>query len=155
MKGLFFGVGAVAKLGEILDDIKPTHIGIITSQNAYKKCGAWDSIMTAIKSRNIEFTHFDKVFENPTIQCVDAAAAMFRPVVTDKFLVLAVGGGSVGDVAKAVSVLTHPIHHEHDARTLYNKKAEIKARTGLVIVNTTHGTGTEVDHLAVASILDG
>lgn len=38
-KGLFFGYGAIRMFGEILDDLKPSCVGFVTSPTAYKKCG--------------------------------------------------------------------------------------------------------------------
>ena len=65
-KGLFFGFGAVQKINEILDDMKPSYIGFVTSPGAYKISGAWGVIFEALKKRNIPYLHYDKVTTNPT-----------------------------------------------------------------------------------------
>ena len=44
-KGLFLGFGAVQKINDILDDIKPSYVGFVTSPGAYKNSGAWHKVL--------------------------------------------------------------------------------------------------------------
>ena len=67
-KGLFMGFGAVQKINDILDDMKPSCVGFVTSPGAYKISGAWDVILEAIKKCSIPYLHYDKVTTNPTCQ---------------------------------------------------------------------------------------
>ena len=64
-----------------------------------------------------------------------------------------IGGGSPCDSAKAVSA--HLEYSDKTARELYKSEFEPERRSKLVLINLTHGTGTECDRYAVASILTG
>ena len=106
-KGLFMGFDAVQKINDILDDMKPSCIGFVTSPGAYKVSGAWDVILEATKKRGIPYLHYDKIMTNPTCEAVDEAVKLFKPKYDKDFLVITIGGGSPGDAGKAVSVLLH------------------------------------------------
>lgn len=152
-KGLFLGYGAIQKFGEILDDLKPSCIGFVTSSSAYKRCGAWDVIETMMKERGIPHLLYDKVTTNPTVEMIDEAVTLFKEKYDEDFMVCSIGGGSPGDSAKSVAVLL--AHPETDAKALYMGTFNAERRTKLVMINITHGTGTECDMFAVASILTG
>ncbi|CAL6017370.1 Alcohol_dehydrogenase [Hexamita inflata] len=152
-KGLFFGFDAIKKIADIFDDMKPSCIGFITSPGAYKKCGVWETIMEAVAARKIPYIHYDKIMTNPTTTVVDEAVAMFKPKYDEHFLVISIGGGSPGDAAKSVAALL--AHQEYNCRQLYKFEFAPTKRANLVMINVTHGTGTECDSFAVVSILEG
>ena len=81
-RGLFFGPGAIAKFGEILDDLKPSCVGFVSSPTAYQKCGLWDTITKALAERKIEYLHYSGINTNPTIEQVDEAVSLFRENTT-------------------------------------------------------------------------
>ena len=86
-RGLFFGPGAIAKFGEILDDLKPSCVGFVSSPTAYQKCGLWDTITKALAERKIEYLHYSGINTNPTIEQVDEAVSLFRAKYNKDFLV--------------------------------------------------------------------
>ncbi|KAE8302623.1 Alcohol dehydrogenase 3 [Giardia duodenalis] len=152
-RGLFFGFGAIVKFGEILDDLKPSCVGFVSSPTAYQKCGLWDTITKALAERGIEYLHYNGISTNPTVEQIDEAVDLFRAKYGPGFLVCGIGGGSPCDSAKAVSILLE--YSNNKARELYKGEFEPKCRSKLVLVNLTHGTGTECDRYSVASILTG
>lgn len=151
--GLFFGFGAITKFGEILDDLKPSCVGFVSSPTAYQKCGLWNTILNALTERGIEYLQYSGVNTNPTVEQIDEAVTLFKPKYNKNFLVCGIGGGSPCDSAKAVSILLE--YPDHNARELYKGEFEPKCRSKLTLINLTHGTGTECDRYSVASILAG
>ena len=96
---------------------------------------------------------FDEVPPNPTEAAVLAALALFRAENCDG--VVAVGGGSPIDLAKAVNLLlTHP-----EPLAQYEAARKGQSRIGkvgpLIAIPTTAGTGTEVSVGAVIVTADG
>ncbi|TNJ27433.1 Alcohol dehydrogenase 3 [Giardia muris] len=152
-KGLFFGYGAIQMFGEILDDLKPSCVGFVTSPTAYKKCGLWSTITEQLAARKIPHLIYDKVTSNPTVEMADEAVKLFRTKYDKNFVVCSIGGGSPGDCAKYVAALLE--HQNRTARELAMGKFLVERRCGLVVINLTHGTGTECDRYAVASVLTG
>ena len=152
-KGLYLGYGAIAKFGEALDDLKPSCMGFVTSPQAYKKCGLWNTVLAELEKRNIPYLHYDKIMTNPTIEVLTEAVGLFSSKYDQNFVVCSIGGGSPGDSAKSIAVLLE--HRDKTAADLYTHKFDPERRSKLIMVNITHGTGTECDMFAVASILTG
>jgi alcohol dehydrogenase class IV len=89
---------------------------------------------------------------NPGIETVAAAAAVARPL--GPAALVAVGGGSAIDVAKAVSVLL--AHAGVSWPDLQGGRAALTGgRVPLIVLPTTAGTGSEVSHVAVIGAADG
>lgn len=89
-----------------------------------------------------DLPRFTAVRPNPTLGCVEAALALYREFGCDG--VIAVGGGSVIDCAKATALLaTHeaPIHRYLAARGGAQHIGEIAP---VVAMPTTAGTGAEI-----------
>ena len=73
---LYFGVGAINKIREILRNLIDrgiTRILIVTGKTSYKVCGAWDYVKPALEEHNIQYVLYDKVSPNPTVDMVDDA----------------------------------------------------------------------------------
>src|SRR5690606_17749783 len=65
--------------------------------------------------------------------------------------IVGIGGGSPLDAAKATAVLL--ANPDKNATDLMTYKFTYSTAVPLVVINTTHGTGTEVDRFAVVSIV--
>jgi 4-hydroxybutyrate dehydrogenase len=88
---------------------------------------------------NDELAVFDETPENPTIAGVERATAAYKAGKCDG--IVAVGGGSVIDTAKAVAVLAT---HDGSISDYFGHPEKIGAHTAtLVAVPTTAGTGSE------------
>ena len=96
-------------------------------------------LFSSLEKQHISFNVFDAIEPNPTTKTVDAAFAQFRTVSPD--VVIALGGGSVIDTAKAVRILSAnsgPITRYEDVHH------ELKNGVMLVAISTTSGTAAEV-----------
>jgi alcohol dehydrogenase class IV len=150
---MYLGVGAINKFIDICADLKARGINkviVVASHSAYKKCGAWDVMAPAMDEKEIAYTVFNGITPNPDNVQVDEAVAMARSFGAQA--VIGVGGGSPIDAAKSVAILME--YPEHNCKELYNYDFTPSKALPMVAINTTHGTGTEVDRFAVVSIPD-
>ncbi|WP_207483209.1 iron-containing alcohol dehydrogenase [Arenibaculum pallidiluteum] len=91
---------------------------------------------------------------NPTEEAAEAALALYRDAGCDG--VVAVGGGSSIDLAKAVALLaTHPGPLERYALILGGAARITAAVAPVLAVPTTAGTGSEVGRGALITLRDG
>jgi alcohol dehydrogenase class IV len=149
----YFGVGALQKVNDICDWFKKNDIDkvlICTDKTVYKITGVWDVLEPAMKQRGIAWTMFDEVVPNPTVDGIDTAVKMGKELGVQA--VIGIGGGSPIDTCKSAAVLLHPDNAKYNARDLYTFKFNAEKAVPIIAINTTHGTGTEVDRFAVASI---
>ncbi len=148
---VYFGCGAIHKINDIADQLIARNIKnilVVSGRGAYKATGAWDVIVPALESRGISYTLFDKITPNPTTTQIDEAVAM----APNAQAVLAIGGGSPIDAGKSAAILL--ANPGKTAAELYEFKFTPDSAVPIIAVNLTHGTGTEADRFAVATILE-
>jgi alcohol dehydrogenase class IV len=132
-----FGFGAIHVLSGQLSQVGITRPLFITDLRL-ANLGLMATVRTALTAK-AEPACFDEVPENPTIEGVDRAFAVYRASGCDG--VVALGGGSVIDTAKAVCVLaTHPGPFAQYAGHPEKLGSEVAP---LVAIPTTAGTGSE------------
>lgn len=150
---VYFGVGAIKKIENIAADLKQQGINkliVMSGKNAYKATGAWDYVEKALKNNNIEYVNYDKVTPNPTNQAIDEAALLARNFGAQA--VIAIGGGSPTDAGKSVAILLK--YSDKTANDIYEFKFNPTEAAPIVAINLTHGTGTETNRFAVATIVE-
>lgn len=97
---------------------------------------------------------FDGTPENPTEAAVLAARDQFVAAKCDA--IVAVGGGSALDLAKAVSLLaTHPEPLSQYAAILGGVEKITAKKPPVIAIPTTAGTGSEVGRAALVTLNDG
>lgn len=129
--------------GEYLAKEDYKRILIITDQGI-RNAGILDDITASLESNGLVFEVFDDVKPNPRNEDCDYAAEKFKDQNMDA--ILAVGGGSVMDTAKALSILlTHggKIVDYEGAFTVKNETLPV------ICIPTTAGTGSEVTFFSV------
>ena len=150
---VFFGIGAIKKIEDIAKDLKSKGINkliVMSGKNAYKATGAWDYVEAALKNNNIEYVNYDKVTPNPTNQAIDEATKLARDFGAQA--VIAIGGGSPTDAGKSVAILLK--YPEKTANDVYEFTFTPDKAAPIVAINLTHGTGTETNRFAVATIVE-
>lgn len=148
---VFFGVGAIQKIGEICKNLKAKGIDkviVMSGRNAYKTTGAWDVVEKALKENEIGYINFDKVTPNPTTHHVDEAASLAKDFGAKA--VISIGGGSPTDAGKSVAILLE--YPDKTANDIYEFKFTPEKAAPIVSINLTHGTGTETNRFAVVTI---
>jgi alcohol dehydrogenase len=122
----------------------------MSGRNAYKSTGAWDVVEKALKENKIEYINYDKVTPNPTTDAIDEATALARDFGAKA--VITIGGGSPTDAGKSVAILLK--YPNETGSGLYEFKFTPTEAVPIVAINLTHGTGSETNRFAVATILE-
>lgn len=136
----YHGAGAVAEIGNELAAHGCKKV-FIASGNHVVKSGQIDSILNALKEKGMDYTIFTDIKPNPTIENVQAGVAAFQAFGADS--IVAVGGGSVMDTAKAIGVIiTNP--EFADVRSLEGVAPTKNHAVFTIAVPTTAGTAAEV-----------
>lgn len=146
---VYFGCGAIQKIETIAAELEKRGIKkilVVTGHGAYKATGAWGHVVPALEKHNISYVLYDKVTPNPTTVQIDEAAALGK----DAQAVLCIGGGSPVDTGKSAAILL--ANPQYSADDLYKYKFTPEKAVPIIVINLTHGTGTEVDRVAVATI---
>jgi alcohol dehydrogenase class IV len=143
---LYFGPGSlVENIANKLQGVRRALI--VTSKSAARVSGALRDVLSALDEVGADYVIYDKVSPNPTTAIADEAARAIVEVGAD--VVVAIGGGSVIDVAKVASVIAGT---GVSSREYVLGKRLGPPSTRLVVVNLTHGTGSEINRFAVLTI---
>lgn len=140
---LHFGKHVLTSLESTLKEYG-NKVLLVYGQGSVRKSGLYDQIMDILTTEGFEVCEYGGIKSNPVIEDVDAAAATGRKHHVD--VILAVGGGSVIDSSKIVSV-TIPV--ENKAWDFFTGKAKARTAVPLVAVLTLAATGTEMNPFAV------
>lgn len=133
-----FGMNSLTKLPSLLSDISSQHVFLI-SDRGLASLGVVKRVEDIIEQANIKFTTFLDVTPNPTTDAVDAACALYKECQATS--IIALGGGSAIDVAKAVGILAVHGGKITDYEGLNKVPGPI---VPMIAIPTTAGTGSEV-----------
>lgn len=141
--GIRYGAGIIQTLGEELKLLNAKKVMIITDKGL-SKTGMAKKIAGLIQNEGIPFMIYDEIEANPKDYNVEACAEIARAESIDTLV--AFGGGSPMDAAKAVAVLARQGGKTRD----YQGKGKIKDDClPLLTIPTTAGTGSEVTFSSV------
>ena len=105
------------------------------------KFGVTAKVLAVLDGAKIDYTVFSDIKPNPTIENVKAGVKMFRECGAD--CIVAIGGGSSIDTAKAVGIIiTNP--EFEDVRSLEGIAPTKNKCVPIIAVPTTSGTAAEV-----------
>lgn len=138
---IYFGKTALTNLSSELVNYGDT-IMLAYGKGAIKKNGLYDQVVSILKENGKNIVELSGIMANPTYEKVMEGAALVRDNNVD--LILAVGGGSVIDCAKAISVSAYC---EGDAWTRYWLKFEPVDNKIVAVASilTLAGTGSEMN----------
>ena len=137
-------VSSCADLGAVCEKEKTKSVLIVTDAGIVKN-GLTVSLESILKENKIGYIVYDKTQPNPTVDNVEEALTLYHKNTCDTLI--AVGGGSAMDCAKAVG-----------ARVAYPKKSVgkmggilrvLRRLPTLIAIPTTAGTGSETTLAAV------
>lgn len=142
-QNITFGRGALAELPGLVKKMNGTRAFIISGPHL-KKTGLVDMAAEKFKDAGIGCGTFTETEGNPSTDTVERAAVMFKEDGAD--LIVAFGGGSPLDVAKAVAVVG-----THGGKiTDYEGVGKVPGPvTPMLAIPTTAGTGSEVTAFSV------
>lgn len=142
---LYFGENSLSNLSKELEKYGQ-NVVLIYGGGSIKKNGIYDEVMAILKEEGKNIAEIAGVMPNPTVDKLYEGVAIARNHKAD--FLLAVGGGSVCDYAKAVSV---SVNCEEDPWEKYYIKFEEPACETIPVgcVLTMVGTGSEMNAGAV------
>lgn len=140
---IYFGEGSIRKLPEILRKKDPGKI-LLISDRGLEKAGAVKKIEDVLTESGIDTVSYLDVLPNPTVRIVNEAAELYRTSGAD--CMIALGGGSPMDVAKAVGVVAR----YGGSITEYEGADKVPGPVvPIIAIPTTAGTGSEVTAFSV------
>lgn len=138
--------GSIESSVRLVESLDPASVLVFTGGASYEACGAAPVIERALAGRTASMIR--DVPADPSAGDVNGAIRRFRSAPPD--LIIAIGGGSVIDLAKAVRVIAP---FASDATPFLTGEQPIEAPgTPLLAVPTTAGTGSEVTRYAVFTV---
>lgn len=144
--------GAVAGLPQDLSEVGVKRPMIVTDKGL-RAAGTLDALLAAAPVLRTAPV-FDDVPSNPTEAAAKRALALYKAECCDGLVAL--GGGSPMDLAKAVAILaTHPEPLSQYALILGGLARITPAVAPVIAIPTTAGTGSEVGRGAVINLEDG
>lgn len=140
------GIGIIKHAGEEIKSLGTSKILLVTDPGIYN-AGMTKAVEESLAAAGVEVVLFNKVEPNPPVRLVNAGSKMYRENNCDGLV--AVGGGSSMDTAKAIGV-----EIAHNASVLEYEAADGKKPLEnrippLTTIPTTAGTGSEVTQWAV------
>lgn len=140
---IVFGSGKVNKAGGLAKPYGKKAL-IVTGKSSAKKSGLYDKVNDSLKKAGLETELFDKVSQNPLTTTASEGATYAKEKGCD--VVVAIGGGSIMDCAKAIAFLA--VNDGDVSDYIFGKKSGDKALP-LILIPTTCGTGSEGNGFAV------
>jgi alcohol dehydrogenase class IV len=140
---VLFGRGTIDLLPSLLPIQKAQSIALFVGGSSLKKNGELDRILNMLKGKNVRV--IDHVPPEPPPSFLLEQVELMKKDPVD--CVLAVGGGSVMDLAKSVALLA--MQKEDPITLLTSPPATFAKAIPTVCVPTTSGTGSEVTPFAV------
>ncbi|GAA4725506.1 iron-containing alcohol dehydrogenase [Brevibacillus fulvus] len=148
---IIFGVGELNRLGQEAKTLGKKAL-LVTGGTSAKKTGLLHRVEQLLQAAEVPFVLFDRVEPNPRTTTVDAAARLAR--LADCDFLIAVGGGSVMDAAKAIAAAAYsgkPIYDymRGNPANVGKELVSIKEALPLLTVPTVAATGSEANGTSV------
>lgn len=136
---IIFGKDTVAEIGKELNTNNHKKVLVLAGKGSIKANGVFEQITSSLQKNNIDFVEMWGVQANPTLDKVNETIEFARKHKVDA--ILAVGGGSVIDSAKAVAVG----YYLDDLWAFMQKKVQAKETLPIYTVLTISATGSEMN----------
>lgn len=136
----FFGVGSI---NELANEVKNRHYkkAFIITDNGLIEAGVYQKVASVLVRNKIPSVMFSDVTPDPSVR--DVKNAFFELKKSGADFILAIGGGSPIDTAKAISVIATNPRYE-DIISLQGHKDNLNPPLPIFAVPTTAGSASEV-----------
>jgi alcohol dehydrogenase len=143
-----FGVGAIDDLATVVREIGggPDARAFIVSDPGVVASGVTATVAGILEEDGMETAVFGDVEPNPAMSVVERGGAELRAFGIDDVIVVAVGGGSSMDTAKALSLYAT---NDVGVADLGYENEDLASGRPIVAVPTTAGTGAETNMFGV------
>lgn len=115
-----------------------------------KRTGLYDKVVMSLKEAGVEFIELSGVKPNPRLSLVQQGIKLCRENNID--FILAVGGGSVIDTAKAIAM---GVPYDNDVWDFFEGKATLERALPVGVILTIPATGSEASDATVITNEDG
>lgn len=119
---------------------------LVYGKSSIKKSGLYDSVIKSLNDNNIEVIELSGVEPNPRLNLVHKGIELCRQNNIE--FILAVGGGSVLDTAKAIGF---GVPYEGDVWDFFLGKKAVKTSLPVATIMTIPGSGSESSNSCVIS----
>lgn len=145
---IYFGKDQIKNLPELILE-KGKKVLLCYGGGSIKRNGIYDTVVNLFQDNGIEWIELSGIEPNPRVDSVRKGAELVRNHQLD--VIIAVGGGSVIDCAKAISVACVS---EHDAWELVEDASLIQDHKPVFVILTMAATGSEMNWTSVISNLE-
>ena len=142
---IIFGPGTIKQIGDEFKKSGKKKPLIVTGSRGVAKSGILKKVTDLLDASGVGYVHFDGVEPNPKDSNVNDGAKIAIENGCDSLI--AIGGGSPIDAAKAIGVLM--AHNSTDIKKYEGKTAATEANPYFVAVPTTAGSASEVTFSSV------
>jgi alcohol dehydrogenase len=146
---IIFGQGTEHEVGTVTKEYS-SKVLLHYGGGSIKKTGLYDSVARALKRAGVEYLELGGAQPNPRLGLVQEGIKLCRENGID--FILAVGGGSAIDSAKAIAV---GVPYQGDVWDFYSGKAEVKEALPVATVLTIPAAGSEASNSSVITNEDG
>jgi len=146
MKQVVYQQNQFADLIHFTNKYNSENVFLVRGKKSYKNSGAEKFIEDKL-NLSASFSFFD-FSQNPQLEDLKKGVSLFKEGNYD--LIIAIGGGSVLDMAKLISVMAHQDNNPKDI--IIGKETLSALKTPLLAIPTTAGTGAEATSFAVVYI---
>lgn len=138
---IVFGENQTKNIGRYLKNKKCL---LLYGGGSIKQNGIYDKVMDSLKNHNVSVVEKSGIKPNPVLSFVYEAIELAKKEKVD--CILAVGGGSVIDSAKAIAA---GFYYDGDVWDFFTDKAQIKQALPIYVVLTLAATASEMNSGAV------
>ena len=138
---VLFGVGEIRRLGEVIDAVGGDRVFVVTDPGVVA-AGVADRAITS----DLPATVYSEVEPNPSGATIEKGAAALRSYGLQRTVIVAIGGGSAMDAAKAIALCAA---NDRPVWELEYDGPDLAPGIPIVAVPTTAGTGSEAHPFSV------
>jgi len=144
---IIFGPGGLSQVGTEAKRLG-NKVLVVLGRSAMRKSGILDLLTHLLKENQIEYTIYENIPSDPTVETVDKGTSLARKENCN--LVIALGGGSVLDTGKAISAMVTNEGSVADYQEIKGKGKKFQHKTiPFIAIPTTSGSGSEATINAV------
>ena len=147
---VFFGRGQEEKIGEIIKSYGYKKVLLHYGKGSVIKSGLLDIVKNRLSENGISYVELGGVEPNPKLPLVQEGTALVKRENID--FILAVGGGSVIDSAKAIAL---SVANDADAWDIITRKADAAKGFPIGVILTISAAGSEMSNSMVITNPDG
>ncbi len=143
----YVGKGQISNLGLSIRQFGGSKVLLAYGGGSIKANGIYDSVVNEFEKAGITFVEISGIKPNPPIEDVYKGIEIYKENSCD--FILAVGGGSALDAAKAMAA---GVKYDGDVFDLVSGKVSVQNSAPLATVLTMAGTGSELDMGGVITV---